>query len=82
MFNPTCNNVVLDSYSLLFITSTQGVPGDGDWSEATPITFPAGTTLAVRTSHRTGASRRARRRAPKRRRVQPLRANTRRSVEP
>ena len=53
VFNPTCNNVLLDSYSLLFVTSTQGVPGDGDWSEATPITFPAGTTLAVRTPHRT-----------------------------
>ena len=74
--------MVLDSYSLLFVTSTQGVPGDGDWSEATPISFPAGTTLAVRTSRRTAEARRARRRAPRRRRVPPLRGNTRRSVEP
>jgi len=57
VFNPTCNNVVLDSYSLLFISSTQGVPGDGDWSEATSITFPAGTTLAVRVPRSNRAAR-------------------------
>ena len=74
--------MVLDSYSLLFITSTQGVPGDGDWSEATSIAFPAGTTLAVRTLQRTAGARRACWRAPRRHCVPLLRANTRRSVEP
>ena len=73
---------MLDSYSLLFVTSTQGVPGDGDWSTATTITFPPGTTLAVRTPRRTAGARRACWRAPRRRCVPLLRANTRHSAEP
>ena len=81
IFNPTCNSVVLDSYGLLFITATQGVPGDGDWSEATAISFPAGTTLAVRSGQRAPAARTALPRAHQPCTV-PLRANTRRSVEP
>ena len=49
VFNPTCNTVSLAGYSVLFGgAATAPVVGDGDWSQATVVPFPSGTTLAVR----------------------------------
>jgi len=47
VFNPTCNTVSLAGYSVLFGgAATAPVVGDGDWSQATVVPFPSGTTLA------------------------------------
>ena len=62
IFNPTCNTVVLDSYSILFVPSLAApVLGDGDWSAATVLPFPSGASIPVRhAAHaRTLAARRA-----------------------
>ena len=49
MFNPTCNTISLDGYKVLFgPTATAPVVGDGDWSQATAVPFPTGTTIPVR----------------------------------
>jgi hypothetical protein len=49
VFNPTCNTISLDGYKVLFgPAATAPVVGDGDWSQATAVPFPTGTTVPVR----------------------------------
>ena len=62
MFNPTCFTQTLDAYAVLVVKyAPPPLLGDGDWSAATSVSFPAGATLAVRATRASSCARQTRR---------------------